>query len=330
MPQGMIVQSIFTNARARIFIGAVEAQLPASRSEGSMGGLFQTRLMQIRPHLVLRGPLPSDTTEVWSESIGECGPDLEVGGTYFLVALPSRDGRLATGACSYTAPLYFHGVILGFFAGVLIIAVGSVWGFWRLGRWLLRRRRPIAEVAHSQGARRRWTSPLAWLVLATVLAALAVLLVRLGPQLAEPVEVTVCNRVPTKHLEQVEVRPVPAALSVPAARLGRLASGECRTVQLASHEAESVQVRYRLEEAQFAVEDQALRYVEGGSHAFVSVQGPGRSESEVNPFVDPNRSVLALAWAFLAACVGATASLLCAAGTGGWWLVRRLTWARAG
>jgi hypothetical protein len=326
----MILQSNLTNARARIFIGTVEAHVPASRSEGSMGGLFQARLMRIRPYLVLRGPLPTDKTEVWSEGIGDCGPDLEVGGTYFLVARFSEDGRLATGACSYTAPLYLHGLILSVLAGLLLIAIGTVWAFWRLGRWLLLHRRSTTRVTQPRGARRLRNSPLAWLVISSGFAALALLLVRLGPQLAGPVEVTVCNDVPDESLEQVEAALLPEAQGAPASQLGRLASGECRTVQLLAHEVEAVGIRYRLQGAQFTVEDEALRYVEAGFHASTSVQGPGRSQSEVYPFEEPDRRVLVLAWGLLAALVGATAALVCAASTGGWWFIRRLARTRAG
>ena len=96
--------------------------------------------------------------------------------------------------------------------------------------------------------------------------------------------------------------------------------GECRTSVLPARGGAAAQVRYRSHGVQHAVRDEALEYVEGGSHVYTDVQGPGVSESSMERPEEPDPRVMALALVLLASMVGAFAAFICAAGTALWWL----------
>jgi hypothetical protein len=329
VPKALGVQWELTDPRAHIFIGTVEGNVPGSPPQRSTW-FSQNRLVRIRPHLFLRGSTPGDTMEFWGGGFGDCDFEFEVGGSYFVVARPSEDGKLlAEGWCSSTQPLWAYGLGFGVLAVFLLLVSTVVWALSRAVRWLLTRTRPSSAPVSRSGLR-VLRSPLTWLALFAVLMALAVGLVNVAPRLAPPLEVTVCNHLAAESLEQVEAQLMPVLRARPPTQLGGLKPGECRTEQLPVRGEESVEFTYRLQGVQHVVRDPALGYVMPGFHAYTEVQGPGRAESGFDSPGEPDRRILVLSWVLLASLVGAFAALLCAVGLGGWRLVRRLTSARAG
>ncbi|MCY1039740.1 hypothetical protein OV208_00290 [Corallococcus sp. bb12-1] len=318
-PTRNILELNLADAQTLIFIGAVDALDGADKSKYFF---TQDRLLGVRPFLFLRGSWPERPVELWAGSVdgsGDCGAHLQTGWTYLLVTRRTDDGRLGAGQCSMTAPLVGYGMLVGLLAALMLATGAIAWGPWR---WL---RRVLSPQEHTAGGRHAtaWTrSPVAWLFASGGLLAMAVLFWNLAPRLPLSSEATVCNRVASEPLEQVEARLLPESPERPPAQLGRLLPGECRTVPLPWKGVTSLSLSYQLQGISFTEQDEALASIERGRHTITEVRAPGQSVSWRDVY-EPDLRMFALALGILACISGTLATLCCAA-----WVAFR-TWRRA-